>query len=245
MNDTYAESQNSMMRIKTNMAHILPALIPNNFDHLKEEMALVKDFVSRVQIDVADGSYAPNTTWPYLHKVDTIFEKIKAQDEGMPFWEDVDFEVDLLISNPERVLLDWIAAGASGFIVHIESTRAHADCVEMIREADVELGWGISPKTDLEELFDLIDTLEMPDFIQVMGSDKIGYHGVELDPHVPVIVSEIRERYPDLPIAVDIGVNEDTAPKLVAAGVTKLIAGSAILDAEDIPRTIAAFQNLE
>jgi pentose-5-phosphate-3-epimerase len=47
-----------------------------------------------------------------------------------------------------------------------------------------------------------------------------------------------------MPIAIDIGVNEDTAPDFVQAGVTKLISGSAIFENPDIKETIKYFRGL-
>ena len=226
------------------MVDVVPALLPEDFNHLKDEMAMVADSVSRIQIDVANGTYAPSVTWPYVRKVDSIFEQIKKQEEGMPFWEKLDFEVDLLIAQPERYISDWITAGAAGCIVHIESTEQHAECASLIRDANIELGWGIRPQTHLSELYALIEALEMPDFVQVMGNDKIGYHGVTLDENVYTLIANIREHYPELPIAVDIGVNHETAPRLVAAGVTKLISGSTILHSENISTTITQLRNL-
>lgn len=228
------------------MIRVVPAILPQDFEHLSEELARVANHVPLVQIDVANGSYAPSTTWPYHNpsQTDGQFARIARQEEGMPFWEDLDFEVDLLLTEPENHIPDWIQVGAAGFIVHTESTDHHADCVGLIREADGLLGWGIKPSTDLEELFDLIDTLDMPDFVQVMGNDKIGYHGISLDASVYGIVEAIRDRYADLLIAVDIGVTTDTAPRLVAAGATKLVSGSTILNAENPAAIIAQFQNL-
>ena len=77
-----------------------------------------------------------------------------------------------------------------------------------------------------------------------MGNDKIGYHGVELDEKVYEKIKILREKYSDLPIAVDIGVNETTAPLLIQAGATKLVIGSAIFNTDDIIGTVERFRNL-
>ena len=72
---------------------IIPAIIPENFEHMKRELNLVKDFVPRVQIDITDGIFAPTNTWPF-NEGDSYFEKILKQEEGMPFWKDLNFEMD-------------------------------------------------------------------------------------------------------------------------------------------------------
>jgi len=189
-------------------------------------MSQVKGLVKRVQLDIADGSYALSVTWPY--STNEHFAELVSEEEGMPFWRDLDVELDMLVAEPEHMLDDWIRTGIHAAIIHIESTPEHSKVLENLRTSQVEVGFGVRPNTENQKLFDIIKNVGMPDFVQVMGNDKIGYHGVELDERVFEKVSTIRANFADLPIAVDIGVNEDTAPKLVEVGVTKLVAGSAI-----------------
>ena len=51
------------------------------------------------------------------------FDAIIAEEEGMPRWEDINFEVDLMVENPEAVVSKWVSAGASRVIVHVESMK--------------------------------------------------------------------------------------------------------------------------
>jgi pentose-5-phosphate-3-epimerase len=66
-----------------------------------------------------------------------------------------------------------------------------------------------------------------------MGSDRLGEHGVELENAAVEKIKLLREMFPESIIAVDIGVSLETKDELVSAGATKLISGSAILDAEN------------
>ena len=70
-----------------------------------------------------------------------------------------------------------------------------------------------------------------------MGSDRLGEHGVELDEKAVEKIKLLRELYPDSIIAIDIGVSLETKDELTEAGATKLISGSAILEAEN-PREV-------
>lgn len=224
------------------MIHVVPAILPENFEHLETQMGVVKGHVDRVQIDIANGSYAPSTTWPFSNNKQ--FEELKNGEEGLPFWRELDVELDMLVEYPEKYLGDWLSIGIAAAIIHIESTTKHSHILENVRMSDTELGWGVKPNTPNEKLFRIIEEADQPDFVQIMGNDKIGYHGVELDPRVYEKARAIREKYPELPIAVDIGVNEETAPKLVEAGVTKLVSGSAIFEADDIHEAIDYFESL-
>lgn len=215
---------------------IVPVILPESFDDIASHAARVRGLVVRMQIDIANGSYAPTKTWPYLN--DDHLSALVSQDEGLPFWEDISYEVDMLIREPEAALDTWIDAGVAGTVIHIESTEEYSTILQNCRIKDVELGWGIKPKTSNEELFGIIEAHGMPDFVQCMGSDTIGHSGIELDPQVYEKIADIRVRYPELPIAVDIGVNADTAPELVEAGATKLVAGTAVFGAPDVGEAI-------
>ena len=220
---------------------VVPVILPESFDDIASHAARVRGLVPRMQIDITDGSYAPTKTWPYMN--DDHLSALMSQDEGLPFWEDISYEVDMLIREPEAALDTWIDAGVAGAIIHIESTDAHADILKNVRDKGVELGWGIKPGTPNEKLFEIIDTHGMPDFVQCMGSDDIGHSGIELDPQVYEKIADIRARYPELPIAVDIGVNADTAPELVEVGATKLVAGTAVFGSADAAESIEMLKN--
>ncbi len=224
------------------MTDIVPAVLPESFEDITEHAARVKDLVPRIQIDIANGSYAPTKTWPYLN--DAHLSALVSQDEGMPFWEDLSYEVDMLINNPETELDNWINAGIIAAVIHIESTTDYAALLQKAKDFDIEIGWGIKPGTPNEELFEIIDMHGMPNFVQCMGNDTIGHSGVELDESVYEKIAAIRAQYPALPIAIDIGVNDETAPQLVEAGATKLVAGSAVFDALDINEAIENLQEL-
>jgi len=77
-----------------------------------------------------------------------------------------------------------------------------------------------------------------------MGNDKIGFGGVSLDEKVYERIKLLREKYSTLPIEVDIGVNEQTAPLLAASGATKLITGSVLFNSSDKIGLVKKFQNL-
>ena len=221
------------------MIQVVPAILPESFDDIVEKVSRVHTSVKRVQIDITDGSYAPTHTWPFTSTAH--FSDLVSQDEGMPMWEEIDYEVDMLVRKPERYIEEWMAIGISAAIIHIESTDVFADISKKLRDRGVECGAGILPSTDISKLEPLIEHI---DFIQCMGSDAIGKHGVSLDERVYDKVRDLRAKYPDMPIAVDIGVNEETAPGLVEAGATKLVSGSAIFGSEDIKGTIAFLQTL-
>lgn len=219
------------------MIEIIPAIIPKSFIELKSEMSRVCGVVANVQIDIMDGSYAVGRTWPYQsNKPDADFQNIITEKEGFPFWEDLGFEVDMMTKNPENKLNDWIMAGVEALIIHIETTKEIGKIIEKCRGANVKIGLALKPSTPIDLLEQWISKI---DFVQFMGNDSIGRHGVELDPVVFEKIKDLRKENPIIPIAVDIGVNFETAPLLIEAGATKLVSGSTIFESLDVQEAIS------
>ena len=239
------------------MAEIIPAILPKNYEDFKNKVALVRGVANTVQVDICDGVFVSSITWPFLSKsdeesflensFDAHFLNILNEQEGMPFWEDVYFELDLMVRDSVENFDIYIKLGARRIIFHIEAVgdlegfRNFLEGIDTYVRDSIEIGLAINPATPLSELLPLVPSL---DFVQCMGNDKIGYHGVELDEQIYEKIKTLRKKYPDLPIAVDIGVSEDTVPLLVAAGATKLVAGSAIFNTDDIIGTIEKLKNL-
>src|SRR3989344_4353728 len=104
------------------MIEIIPAIIPKNLEDLEEKMSSVRKLVPLVQVDVLDGSLAHARSWPYQSssKSDTFFERIMKEEEGFPFWPDLGFEAHLMVREPERIISDWVSAGATRIVVQLE-----------------------------------------------------------------------------------------------------------------------------
>lgn len=221
------------------MVEIIPAIMPKDYEDLDEAMSLFVGVVPMVQLDIMDGKFVPARTWPYPR--DAHFDAITTEEEGMPRWEDINFEVDLMIENPELAVPKWVSAGASRIIVHIESMRDFEVIREAVPEGLIELGLAINTTTPLSTLDPYLDRI---DFVQCMGIARIGFQGESFDERVLEHVRTLRAAHPDLPISIDGSVNFDTAKRLVDAGATRLVSGSAILEADDFTQAIADLEDL-
>lgn len=234
------------------MSEIIPAIIPKSFPDLTEKLSLVTGLTPYVQIDVLDGKFTPEKSWPNIGAPDADFVKIIREEEEFPFWEEIDFEVDLMVADPESVLQAWISAGAKRIIPHYESFKDESAVLEFTQKFQdeyggdgsflaLELGMALNIETPIDVLEDIIENI---DFVQCMGIARIGYQGEPFDERVLDKIRDIRERYPELPISVDGGVSLETATDLIEAGANRLVAGSAIFGSEDIADTIEEFENL-
>jgi ribulose-phosphate 3-epimerase len=225
------------------MIEIIPAIMPDTYEDFVTKAKRVHALVPLAQIDIMDGAFVKSKSWPYSEggtRKEPHFVSLMAQDEGMPYWEELDYEIDLMIGEPEKHIDEWLPLGASRLIFHIESIKnlelffAHDMWQEGARdiggEKVVQLGLAINPDTPLDAIYPHIPQI---DFVQCMGIAKIGYQGQPFDERVLGRINTLRVQYPNMPISVDGGVNMETAGLLKQAGATRLVAGSAIFGAED------------
>lgn len=236
------------------MVEIIPAIMPDSYDDLSEKASLVLGAVPLAQIDIMDGVFVKSKSWPY-RKAGEIeephFLAMAQQDETLPHFDEIDYEIDLMISEPEKHIDEWLPLGASRLIFHIESIKdielffAHDIWKPGARDIGgqrvIEVGLAINPQTSLEAILPYMDQI---DFVQCMGIAKIGYQGEPFDERVLDHLNALRVQYPNLPLSVDGGVNFETAPLLKAAGATRLVSGSVIFGSEDIGGAVEEFKQV-
>jgi ribulose-phosphate 3-epimerase len=222
------------------MIEVIPAVVPHTLDEIKTKFRAVLGLVKKVQIDVVDGFYAPTTTWPFNGGLKDDFVGIAESDGKMPYYDDFLIEFDLFVVNPIQYLDKFIKVGGRGFVFHIDSTQDMTACIETAKLAGSEVGLGIRPSKDTALLESFVNKI---DFVQFMGNDRVGYNGVELDLSVLPKISAFHDRYPDMPLQIDIGVNFETAPLLKKAGITRIVSGTTIYNSTDIKQAILSLQN--
>lgn len=239
------------------MVEVLPAIIPESYEDLSCKMSAVKGLTKLVQVDICDGKFVPSKSWPFIGDNENHFEKMMQEDEGFPFWENMDFEADLMIKNPEETVEKWIKIGAKSLVFHIESSTKILELVKDLRktygyseDSLSSIGIGIALNIDTpNEVLDAFleknyEGKTLADFIQFMGIDRIGYQGQEFDEKVLEKISDLRKKYPAVLISIDGGVNLDTAPDLIKAGANKLISGSAIYESENMKEAIEQLKTI-
>lgn len=225
------------------MVDIIPAVLPKNFKDLEAHLAMVRPGMSgakMAQIDVVDGRFARNRTWPY--RDESTFTKIVEDERGLPYWEEFDFQFDLMIDHPEERVMDFIHAGGSHIILHVRSggaLEAFEKVIGMREESgafSVRAGLALLPTAQPDEL----EPFEAQfDFVQVMGIERVGFQGEPFDKHAIYLIERLRSRYPELIIQVDGGVSMENANMLAKAGASRLVVGHDIFEADDPVQEIA------
>src|SRR6185369_3057173 len=127
----------------------------------------------------------------------------------------------------------FLDAGASMISVHFEAENHLQRALQMIRDGGAKAGIAINPATPAEVL---TTAIEFCDYVLAMTVNP-GFGGQKfIEPVVPKIrqISRfIRERGLQVEIEVDGGIDAHTAPVVVEAGATILVAGSAVFGAKD------------
>jgi ribulose-phosphate 3-epimerase len=231
------------------MGLVVPAVLPSSRTDLEEKLALlaVIPSLTRVQIDVVDGKFAPSISWPY--SAPTEFKEMVARGDMLPYLDRFEYEIDLMCLDAEIAARGWLALGATRLTFHAESTN---DLRRLIATARGTYGAGIEPLVSFGLALNVASDLALIepylgdiDYVQLMGIARIGTQGQPFDRRTLENVRLFRHRHPDMPLQVDGGISIDHARELVALGVTHLIIGSAIVNVRDPAAAIAAFEEIK
>ena len=214
------------------MIAIEPSILSADYARLEEQAREAETAgVEGIQVDVMDGQFVPNITFgPGI---------VRALRNVV----NVTLDVHLMIVEPERYLKEFADAGADRLFVHQEACIHLHRVLQTIRELGIEAGVAINPATPLSVLEEV---LELADIIQVMTVNP-GFGGQEFIQSQLSKISHLRqildERGYRTPIAVDGGIDTTTAPLVVKAGATVLVAGSSIYNEKGtVAQNVAALR---
>jgi ribulose-phosphate 3-epimerase len=231
------------------MADITPAILEKNFSEIKNKLTFLRERTKCAQIDFCDGIFVPQQTWPFATGGfdDPDFIDIINEKEGLPFWEEIDFEFDLMVADAVDNFNIYMKLGPKRMIFHLEAVpdfenfKDFLEGIDMYTRDIVQIGVAINPSSAQERIFSLIPYI---DFVQCMGIEKIGFQGQELDEKVFENIKQLKKKFPGIIISVDGGVNIKNAPMLIASGADRLTVGSGIWKNPDPIGTLQTFQSL-
>jgi len=213
------------------MTKIAPSILSADFSNLAGALEVVERGEAEiVHLDVMDGHFVPNITIgpPVVRSLRPVTDKI--------------FDCHLMIEEPQRFIPDFLKAGANMIAVHAEAERHLDRAVRLIRDGGAKAGVALNPATPVEVLVDVLDRI---DYVLLMTVNP-GFGGQSFIASVVEKIVRLRDvlrrRALAVEIEVDGGIDPTTAPRVVAAGATILVAGSAIFGQPDPVKAIESLR---
>ena len=211
---------------------IAPSILSADFARLGEEVdKVLAAGADIVHFDVMDNHYVPNLTVGPM-----VCKALRKYGVTAPI------DVHLMVSPVDRIIGDFIEAGATYITFHPEASDHIDRSLQLIRSGGCKAGLVFNPATPLHYLDYVMDKLDM---ILLMSVNP-GFGGQQFIPSTLGKLAETRRRIDasGLPIRLEVdgGVTARNIRAIAEAGADTFVAGSAIFGAGDYRAAVAAMR---
>ena len=196
---------------------IAPSILAADFSRLGEEVRAAEEAgADMIHVDVMDGHFVPNIS------IGPAVIKAIRPHSRLPF------DVHLMIAPVDPFIEAFREAGADIITVHPEAGPHVHRTLQAVRSSGAKAGLSLNPGTPVDAIDPLIDII---DLVLVMSVNP-GFGGQSFIESALAKIEKVRNKIDqsgrDIILEVDGGVNAKTAPRVIAAGATALVAGTAV-----------------
>ena len=208
------------------MIEVIPAILEKDFPEIERKINLVEGLVEWVQVDIADNSLVPNSTFLDPEP----FKKLQTK---------LNLELHMMVKDPLMYLERFTASGFKRFFAHVEGNFVD-EYIAKCYQLGVEVGLAIDGETPFTTIHPYLDNI---DCVLVMAIDA-GFSGKPFREDTIEKIKRIREVDIEIPIAVDGAMNEENAKKVITAGATRINSNSYIFASNDVKMAIETLKNV-
>ncbi len=208
---------------------IAPSILSADFARLGADVdAVLKAGADWVHFDVMDNHYVPNLTIGPL-----VCDALRNYGISAPI------DVHLMVQPVDRLIPDFVKAGASLISFHPEATNHVHRTIGLIKDLGCQAGLVLNPATPLSILDFVLEDL---DLVLIMSVNP-GFGGQKFIPSALTKLTEVRQRITrsgkTIRLEIDGGVKVDNIKAIAEAGADTFVAGSAIFSSKDYAATIS------
>ena len=206
---------------------------PPTYEDLAARTEFFSAFAPHVQLDIDDGQFAPEISWPYANQWKELSDKVAAREQ-LPLSDKVEYETHMMVMDPLEIGLALARMGCKRLIPHIEVFRSAEEVRSVFSAWKLagarEVGLAVLLDTPLEGVYPFV--LESS-VIQLMSIATLGKQGALFDERIFDRISVLHARFPQTIISIDGGVSILNIERLAKAGARRFGVGSAITKAPD------------
>ena len=212
----------SSAEVNVKKVKLAPSILSADFSRLGDQVSeATQAGADYIHIDVMDGRFVPNLTMGPV-----VVQGIRGATH-------LPLDVHLMVVEPEKLVDDFVSAGASCLTVHAEACTHLHRVVQQVKEAGLRAGVAINPGTSISSLEEVLPYLDLVLILSV----NPGFAGQKMIPETMGKLTRLRrlieENNYQAEIELDGGVNAETAAEGVRSGADVLVAGSAVFNKKE------------